>query len=371
MQDDDGSLPVPAGDAEHAPRGDAAGGDRHPRCGHIEDRLPRAALRRAGTLPRGRAWIDGRAILVPGDRGGHHPLARRALWRDRRDARNRTRDPHRGAGGAEDGECAGRSRHRLPFGRAAAQLWPCRRDRDPGRTGQRTGRGPRAGRLRRARLWPRPRGAARAAGELRAGPPLRPCRSARAERAAARLRHAPADGRDRGAAEPALLHQAVRSGAGGAGLLGLCRGYRQPRGGRAGAWRRLHRHGRRRDGPVDLHQEAHDLRRCGADGRRSRHLGHRQGSAGADGHGRADQDLLWRGDGHRHGRPRDDRDRRRQRRLGAGPPQGQPRRTDRHHAPARRGDPRGGARPAGCGRLRQPSQPADRADRRRQPDPRP
>jgi cell division protein FtsA len=49
----------------------------------------------------------------------------------------------------------------------------------------------------------------------------------------------------------------------------------------------------------------------------------------------------------------------------------QPRRTDRDHAPAGRGDPRGRARPARCGGLRSPAQPADRADRRRQPDPRP
>ena len=47
---------------------------------------------------------------------------------------------------------------------------------------------------------------------------------------------------------------------------------------------------------------------------------------------------------HRHGRPRDDRDRRRQRRLGKGPPHSQPHRTDRHHAAARRGNPGRSAR---------------------------
>jgi hypothetical protein len=59
--------------------------------------------------------------------------ARGALWRDHGDERDRTRHPHRRAGGAEDGECARRSRHRLLLGRRAAQLWPCRRDRT-GRT---------------------------------------------------------------------------------------------------------------------------------------------------------------------------------------------------------------------------------------------
>jgi cell division protein FtsA len=60
---------------------------------------------------------------------------------------------------------------------------------------------------------------------------------------------------------------------------------------------------------------------------------------------------------HRHGRPRDDRHRRRQRRLGKGPPPDQPDRADRHHAAPGRGDPGRGARHAGRGGLRHlPSQ---------------
>jgi cell division protein FtsA len=60
---------------------------------------------------------------------------------------------------------------------------------------------------------------------------------------------------------------------------------------------------------------------CRADGRRPCHLDISKGlQVPLDG-GRADQDAARRGARHRHGRPRDDRDRRRHRRLGKGPPQ--------------------------------------------------
>ncbi len=114
----------PAGHAEHAPRRHATRRGGHSGCGQFQDRLPGAALRRRRPRCRDRGHrLDGGAGGVPGDRGRHDPLARGALRRDRRHAGNRARDPHRRAGGAEDGQYPGRSRDRLFLGRRSAQLW--------------------------------------------------------------------------------------------------------------------------------------------------------------------------------------------------------------------------------------------------------
>ena len=86
----------------------------------------------------------------------------------------------------------------------------------------------------------------------------------------------------------------LRPGTRRPGEFGLCLGDRGAGRGRAGTGRGLHRHGRRDDRHVDLHEEAHDLcRRCAA-GRGSRQPGYLEGVAGLDGGRGTDQDVPRR-----------------------------------------------------------------------------
>ncbi|MEZ5769003.1 MAG: cell division protein FtsA [Paracoccaceae bacterium] len=101
----------------------------------------------------------------------------------------------------------------------------------------------------------------RPAGQFRARPPVGPVGPARAGGQPAVGGHACAHRRCGRGAQRALLHPPLRSGSRGARKLGLCLGDFLAGRGRAGTGRGLYRHGRRLDRPLDLHQEAHDLRR--------------------------------------------------------------------------------------------------------------
>ena len=167
-------------------------------------------------------------------------------------------------------------------------------------------------------------------------------------------------------AEPALLHQALRSGTGRDRLVGLCRGLASlvedeqelgaacidMGGGATGVSIFIKKH------MIFADTVRH--------GRRSRHLATSARACrcrwpiaeriktmhgGVQATGMDDREMIeigvdcgdWEKDRRQVSRDR----------------------ADRHHAAARRGDPRGGARAARCGRLRASAEPADRADRRR------